>query len=154
MILYHGGEATVYNPVVLTNGRYKDFGYGFYCTNHERQAIRRALSKRGKKHVVSVYEYEESEVLRILRFSDTNDAWLDFVTACRRGASHDYDIVEGPMADDQIWNYVEDYVEGNLSREAFFALTKFNHPTHQIAFCTEKALALLRFERSFEVHEK
>ncbi len=37
--------------------------------------------------------------------------WLDFAISCRRGIVHEYDIVEGPMADDQIWDYVEDLVQ-------------------------------------------
>ena len=42
------------------------------------------------------------------------------------------------MADDQIWDYVEDYMEGSITREAFWILAKFKYPTHQIVFCTQK----------------
>ncbi|MBD5448832.1 MAG: DUF3990 domain-containing protein [Lachnospiraceae bacterium] len=38
-----------------------------------------------------------------------------------------------------------------MTKEAFWVLVKFKYPTHQIAFCTEKALATLRFERSYQV---
>ena len=55
------------------------------------------------------------------------------------------------MADDQIWDYVESFLEGDISREAFWELVKFKYPTHQIAFCTQKALACLTFERSYEI---
>ena len=68
--------------------------------------------------------------------------------ACRRGRNHSYDIVEGPMADDQIWDYVEDYIAGDITREAFWELVKFKYPTHQIVFCTEVALKTLHFEGS------
>ena len=77
------------------------------------------------------------------------EEWLDFVVDCRRGIEHNYDIVEGPMADDTIWDYIEDFVRGNISREAFWALVKFKYPTHQIVFCTEKSLVSLKFERSY-----
>ena len=40
LTLYHGSNVIVKNPQVLTNGFYKDFGYGFYCTNLEKQAQR------------------------------------------------------------------------------------------------------------------
>ena len=40
------------------------------------------------------------------------------------------------------------YIETQAKR---WALTKFNHPTHQIAFCTEKALSSLEFERSYSL---
>ena len=59
-----------------------------------------------------------------------------------------YDIVEGPMADDQIWDYVEDYIAGKISKAAFWELVKFKYPTHQIVFCTETALSTLTFEGS------
>ena len=74
--------------------------------------------------------------------------WLDFVVDCRRGIEHDYDIVVGPMADDQIWNFVEGFVSVRIQREAFWGLVKFNYPTHQIVFCTEAALSTLTFEGS------
>ena len=46
------------------------------------------------------------------------EEWLEFVVNCRRGIEHNYDVVEGPMADDQI------------------------------VFCTESALEALQFEGS------
>ena len=76
------------------------------------------------------------------------EEWLRFVLDCRRGKEHSYDIVEGPMADDQIWDYVEDYMSGNISEAAFWELVKFKYPTHQIVFCTEDALKTLQFKGS------
>lgn len=150
MKLYHGSNVVVQEPKILTNGYYKDYGYGFYCTNIEKQAERWALTKR-TNHVVNIYEYEENENLNILRFTEMTEAWLDFVIDCRSGKRHDYDMVEGPMADDTIWDYIEDFVRGNISREAFWVLVKFKYPTHQIVFCTEKALASLNFEGSYSL---
>ena len=37
--LYHGSNVAVERPQILVSGFYKDFGYGFYCTNIEKQAI-------------------------------------------------------------------------------------------------------------------
>ena len=76
---------------------------------------------------------------------------LQFVVACRRGIRHEYDIVEGPMADDTIWDYVEDYMAGRISKAAFWELVKFKYPTHQIVFCTERALQTIKFERSYSL---
>ena len=50
------------------------------------------------------------------------DEWLDFVVACRQGIKHDYDMVEGPMADDTIYNYLQNYLDGKISRAAFWEL--------------------------------
>ena len=46
MRLYHGSNTVVDLPKILTNGFYKDFGYGFYCTILEKQARRWALTKK------------------------------------------------------------------------------------------------------------
>lgn len=146
-VIYHGSSVAVMKPEIRTNGFAKDFGFGFYCTELERQARRWALSKR-PTHVVSVYGCRSLEGLNVRQFSGMSEAWLDFVVACRRGGVHAFDVVEGPMADDTIWSYVEDFAAGQISREAFWALVKFRHPTHQIAFCTEAALARLEHRRS------
>ena len=40
----------------------------------------------------------ENPDLKILRFPEMSDEWLDFIAKCRAGETHPYDIVEGPMA--------------------------------------------------------
>jgi len=147
MIIYHGSNTAVEKPRILINGHYKDFGYGFYCTNIEKQAKRWALTRRGAS-VVSHYQYVKSKELKILEFPDMTEESLQFVVECRSGIEHDYDIVEGPMADDQIWDYVEDYLNKKITKEAFWELVKFKYPTHQIVFCTERALETIHFEGS------
>ena len=56
MELFHGSNVIVQHPKILTNGFYKDFGYGYYCTNIEKQAKRWALTKKNQ-HIVNVYSY-------------------------------------------------------------------------------------------------
>lgn len=146
MGVFHGSGVVVENPKVLISGFYKDFGYGFYCTNIEKQAKRWSLAKR-PNHVVNIYRYEEDSSLNIIKFDEMTDEWLEFVVDCRRGISHNYDIVEGPMADDTIW----DYIDGIITKEAFWVLVKFKYPTHQIVFCNDKALKSLRYERSYSI---
>lgn len=147
IIIFHGSSVEVSKPRILQNGFYKDFGYGFYCTKYENQAKRWALTRKGKS-IVNRYIFTEDPLLKIKSFPEMSDEWLDFVAECRNGTLHNYDIVEGPMADDQIWNYVNDYLDGRISREAFWEIVKFNHPTHQIVFCTEEALRTLEFKGS------
>ncbi len=147
VIIYHGSNVIVSSPRILVNGFYKDFGYGFYCTNIEKQAKRWALTKRGKS-VVNFYEYTSNDNLSQLIFESMTEEWLDFVANCRLGIEHQYDIVEGPMADDQVWDYVEDFISGRISRAAFWELVKFKYPTHQIVFCTQEALKTLHYEGS------
>jgi hypothetical protein len=55
------------------------------------------------------------------------------------------------MADDTIWDYIEDFIDGKITREAFWVLVKFKYPTHQIVFTTDRALKTIHFERSYEI---
>lgn len=144
MEVYHGSYIEVTSPRII-NGRYtKDFGMGFYCTTLKQQAERWA----GKfdTPVVNVYDFVLSDNMKILEFKEMTDEWLDFAVACRNGQPHNYDIVIGAMADDQIYNFVADFIRGTITREQFWVLAKFKYPTQQIAFCTERALKCLTFK--------
>lgn len=149
-MLYQGDSEVLNEPKIYLDGSYKDFGYGFYCTNFEKQAKRWALTKKNK-HVVNVDSYTENKNLNCLIFKEMSDEWIDFVVSSRQGIKHEYDIVEGPMVDDTIWNYVDDFARGLISRTAFWELVKFKYPTHQIVFCTEAALKCLEYAMSYEL---
>ena len=56
------------------------------------------------------------------------------------------------MADDQIYNYITDLIDGVISKEAFWELAKFRHPTHQIAFCSQKSIRVFKIFRMYGVH--
>lgn len=137
------------NPKIIIGKNTKDFGPGFYCTVMREQAERWA--RRYDDGVVNSYNFVIDEDLNILEFKKLNDEWLDFIIACRSGKKHDYDIVIGEMADDQIYNYVSDYIDGVITRSQFWSLARFKYPTHQINFCTDKALRCLSFVASEEV---
>lgn len=149
MEIYHGSYTSVQKPEIIKGKFTKDFGEGFYCTELKRQAEKWA--KRYDTPVVSIYEYNPLEELNILCFDDMTDEWLDFIVACRSGKPHDYDIVIGAMANDQIYNYVADFMNGILTREQFWVMAKFKYPTHQINFCTKKALQCITFKGYEEI---
>lgn len=58
------------------------------------------------------------------------------------------------MADDTIWDYVNDFSAGRINREAFWALAKFKYPTHQISFRTLNVLRCLTFEKSDRIYDR
>lgn len=148
-IVYHGSYCKVENPEIIKGRFTKDFGIGFYCTILEEQAEKWA--KKYETPKINIYEYNENPKLKIKNFTLMTEEWLDFIIECRRGEKHNYDIVIGAMADDQVYNYVTDLILGQITREAFWELAKFRHPTHQIAFCTENSLECLKF---IDVKEK
>ena len=149
MTVYHGSYTTVEKPAIIKGKNTKDFGTGFYCTVIREQAERWA--KRYDKGVVNTYTVRMDTELNILEFKDMTEEWLDFIIDCRHGKEHTYDIVIGAMANDQIYNFIADYMDGIITREQFWSLAKFKYPTHQINFCTPAALECLTFVASEEI---
>ena len=152
IIIYHGSTQIVEYPEIRVAKYNKDFYFGFYRTMMPEQARRWATRFTGKG-IINEYLYRPNEKLKTLIFPEMTEEWLDFIASCRLGKPHDYDIVEGPMANDTIFNYVQDFVDGKISRAAFWELAKFKKPTHQISFHTAKALTTLEFLKGYEVNE-
>ena len=148
IILYHGSKNIVESPEIRVTKYNKDFYFGFYCTTLDAQAKRWATRFDGKG-ILNEYRYTPNEELSVKVFPEMSEEWLDFIVACRSGQTHDYDIVIGAMADEQIYTYVSDYIDGTITREQFWVLAKFKYPTHQIVFCTDEALKCLTY-RGFE----
>jgi len=153
MLVCHGSNVVVEIPRIIRTKYTKDFGYGFYCTMLRDQAVRWAVRFSGRGWL-SHFRYCANPHLDVLRFPNMSEEWLDFVVSCRHGEAHFHDIVEGPMANDTIYNYVQDFIDGRITRSAFWELAKFKHPTHQICFCTEQALETLSFVNSEEVRDE
>jgi len=153
MKVYHGSDTKI-EYIDLTKCRYgKDFGRGFYVTNLRGQAMTMAVrvSKwTNNTPVVSEFEFNKfalvDDELKKLHFDDYNDEWLEFVVLNRKNKEqkqvHDYDIVEGPVADDKIATEVDKYIDGLISKEQFMRELK-HYPSHQICFCTMQSLQAL-----------
>lgn len=148
-VIYHGSYCEIKNPQIIKGQYTKDFGTGFYCTILEEQAAKWA--RKYDRPIINMYEYNENSKLKIKNFNTMTEEWLDFIINCRNGKTHQYDIVAGPMADDQVYNYVNDLLNGIITREAFWELAKFKHPTHQIVFCTPESLQCINFIGTKEV---
>ena len=95
-IIYYGYRNKVEEPKIIEGKYTKDFGVGFYATILEEQAIKWA--KKYDTPVISIYEYDEDNSLKIKEFTLMTEEWLDFIIDCRSGKKHDYDIVIGAMA--------------------------------------------------------
>lgn len=142
-IIYHGSYCKVEEPKIIEGKYTKDFGKGFYCTILSEQAEKWA--RKYDTPIINMYEYNEDNRMKIKNFTVMTEEWLDFIINSRRGKTHNYDVVAGAMADDQVYNYINDLIDGIITRKAFWELAKFRHPTHQIAFCTEEALKCIKF---------
>lgn len=152
MIVYHGSYKEI-KEIDLSMARpNKDFGAGFYTTNIREQAEVWARIKGdiyGSHGVVTGFKFAVSafsdNYYKTLRFSEYSEEWFEFIVKNRDTGTnipvHDYDIVEGPVADDKVTSKINDYLRGEISAAVFFReISKYPHPTHQICFCTVKSL--------------
>lgn len=93
------------------------------------------------------YIFEENEILKIKCFDSLNKEWLEFIKRNRAkgGTQHAYDIVIGPVADDNTMETVQLYISGILTSDEAVKRLRYSKVNNQVSFHTEKALAYLRF---------
>lgn len=157
--LYHGSTVAVRKPSLRPGRPNADFGKGFYTTSNLEQAERWAHIKQEREDaaraVVSVYEFDETLLnnsdWNIRRFTGADKAWLYFVTDCRKSRKHDYDLVQGPVANDKVFTTVNLFESGVLSAEAAILQLKAYKTYDQLSFHTDKTIGTLRFVESFDV---
>jgi hypothetical protein len=154
MRVYHGSYTQIQKIDLSKCEIGKDFGQGFYVTKIKEQAqfwAERKGLENDTQGYVTEFEFNENAFqyfkLKTLRFTGYDENWLNFVTMNRNTAlpqpTHDYDIVEGPIADDRIATRIKKYLKGGISKEQFLEELKFVKETHQICFCTGRSLQML-----------
>lgn len=154
MIVYHGSNLVVEKPKLVVQNRFLDFGYGFYTTTNKVQAISFAEKVYKRKNEgtkqVSIYEIDEEQIFAecsVLRFDFANEAWLDFVAGNRSGnyVGEAYDIIYGPVANDDVYTTFTLYQAGALSKEQTLEALKIKKLYDQMVFASEKSLSFLKF---------
>ncbi|WP_102399687.1 DUF3990 domain-containing protein [Haloimpatiens massiliensis] len=155
MKIYHGSDVIVENPKILQSNRLLDFGIGFYTTSNKEQAIRWAekvsLRNNTVKKFLSVYNFDiekAQQELKIIEFKYADEKWLDFITANRRGKeiSQEYDVIIGPVADDNVYLTVKLFETGVLDKETALKKLKIEKLFNQILFHTHKSLKYCLFD--------
>ena len=151
MKVYHGSNSRIDTIDLSKSKPQKDFGSGFYVTKFRHHVDNWASiigEKNNTEGYVTEFEYIESNfienICKIKRFCGYNEEWLDFIVMNRDKRSpepaHDYDIVEGPVANDKVQNTLRFYLKGKISKEKFLEMLTFHEDTHQICFCTLNSL--------------
>ncbi len=160
MILYHGSNVIVNKPMLVTQNRALDFGCGFYTTENTEQAISFASKVyRRKKEgmpIVSVYEFDETaafSVCNFLSFDAADEEWLNFVSAQRNRTYKGkmYELIYGPVANDDIFITFQLYASGELTKEETLSRLKIKKLYNQLVFSSERAISFLKFNGTIEI---
>ena len=159
MILYHGSNIEVKEPKLIPSKRLLDFGAGFYLTCDFEQAKKWALRTANNRETgvptVSVFEVDENEFksLNMLCFNTPDKEWLRYISANRTGRQVDkeYDVVIGPVANDQAIRTVNNYLRGYFPEDVAIRLLLPQKLKDQYAFRTEKSINLLKFTEARNV---
>ena len=146
MKVYHGSNVKVEFPDVNHSKKYLDFGEGFYVTIYEEQAqkwAKRKAMRYGGEPIVTIYDIPEDIQGYVVRdFKNDDEAWLDFVSACREGEFQykQYDVVIGNVADDDVFKSVDMYRRGIWDRERTITEIRYYKRNNQIAFLNQDAI--------------
>lgn len=152
--LYHGSDTRIEAIDLSKSQMHKDFGRGFYLSAEFKQAMAFAKYKAAKpksvshKPFVSSFIFDELSItdgsLRVMQFSSYTEAWIDFIDANRAATNPDYDLVIGPIADDQVRTQFVRYKNGEISKAELLQSLKYKRLTFQYCFITPLAISKLR----------
>ena len=168
MILYHGSYI-YFEKIDLSKGRkYKDFGQGFYTTKIESQAqqwSKNMAVRFGKQFgYVSIYKCDENlfKNLSFKKFDEPTEDWAYFIMNNRNtefenfetqinNRKNQFDIVEGPVANDAIAVVLDQFMMNMKSGTALVEALEYKNLNHQISFHTEKGISLLNKVEHYEI---
>jgi len=168
MILYHGSYSH-FEKIDLSKGRrFKDFGRGFYTTKIESQAQQWARNMSARFGVstgfVSIFECDESlfKNLNYLCFNEPTEEWAYFIMNNRstefsdfenqiNNHNNQFDIVEGPVANDNIAVVLDQFMMNMKSGTALVEALEYKNLNNQISFHTEKGISLLKKVKHYDV---
>ena len=163
MILYHGSNTDIRTINLALCRPFKDFGRGFYLTVIKEQAenmAKRVAGIYGGRPVLNVYDIDENFIhmreLNIKNFGvETSEEWARFVQNNRNrkfenfssiecNFDNKYDIVIGPIADDDMALLFRQYENGMITFDMMLNGMIYKKTTNQYSFHTEKAISLLK----------
>ena len=159
IIVYHGTSFD-FDAIDLTKSKdRRDFGKSFYTTTIQSQAEswakNIALRNGMKTCFVYVYEFTFDDSLKHKHFDGLNEEWLEFIKNNRAlgGIQHDYDVVTGPVADDNTMLTVNRYMNGTYTvQEALDRLAYFK-VNDQLCLNTPNALRFIKLVRRYTIDQ-
>ena len=144
MILFHTSDREIKHPQVSFSRTYLDFGKGFYLTPNRTQAEKYAkrFFKEERPALLNIYEFDDSEPKFSRKVFEAYDGdWLDYVVACRRDEPHKhFDLVEGGIADDDVFNTLDLYMGRLIDKDEAIKRLKKKKPNWQTCFCSQELI--------------
>jgi len=155
MKLYHGSNQSIREIDLSKGKRFKDFGRGFYATHLQKQAVywaKRISDRFGGEQIVSEFEFDLdaaiADGLNVKIFERPDKEWAIFVMANRRQDEvdfhHDYDIVIGPVADDNMARLFGLYDMKIINLDAVVSGLIYKDLNSQFFFATERSLKYIK----------
>lgn len=148
MKVFHGSTMVVQHPLVAAGRENLDFGKGFYVTDIYSQAERWAVVMRLRRPdstaIINIYELDIEKIVsanyRGLRFDSYNNDWLDFIVDSRMGKRPwlEYDWVEGGVANDRVFDTIENYMAGQITKETALGRLRYEKPNNQICLLNQQ----------------
>ena len=156
MILYHTSDRRIEHPDVSFSRAYLDFGKGFYTTPNRGQAEKyaRRFFKEERPAFLNTFELDDNcEECTQHKFAEYDGDWLDYVVACRKELQHaTFDIIEGGIADDDVFNTLDLYMADLIPREEAIKRLRKKKPNWQICLCNQQLInEHLHFVESIEL---
>ena len=153
LVGYHGSCYEFDEIDLRKSHNRRDFGKGFYTTilqsQSEEWGYRLSLREKRNKYYVYEYIFEENPELNVKRFDTLSEDWLEFIKENRSkgGLQHGYDVVIGPVADDNTMETVQLYIAGIFTASEAVNRLRYNKVNNQVSFHTSKALKYVRLIR-------
>ena len=173
LILYHGSNKIVSNPVYGEGKSYNDYGHGFYCTQNIVLAKEWACPTLDDGFS-NCYELE-TEGLTVLDLQSAQFCtlhWLAVLISNRRfdmdtpvmrqGANYlkrnflprisEYDFIRGYRADDSYFSFAQAFLSNQISYDQLKNAMKLGKLGEQIVLKRKKAFDLIEF-KNYEISE-
>ena len=173
VIIYHGSENIIYNPIFGHGTAANDYGRGFYCTE-DAELSKEWACKRNRNGFSNCYELN-TKGLKIcnLNGEDYNILnWMALLTKYRgywqrKSIAEDakdflqerylidisgYDVIKGYRADDSYFSFAQDFITGAISIQKLSEAMRLGGLSEQIVLKSKRAFDQLTF-KSYESAE-
>ena len=166
MIIYHGSNKVIKEPIFGKGKVYNDYGLGFYCTESNELAKEWACNKDSDGYS-NKYELDLSG-LKVLNLNDKKYSilyWLTLLIQYRNFEIRsdlirlskeflienysidisEYDVIIGYRADDSYFTFAQDFLSNRISLRKLEKAMKLGKLGEQVVLKSKKAFENIKF---------